>query len=140
MSLEHLLGRVQIEAANALGSSASPANNFAGLSHLIAFYRDTCCEPDASSEENASLVPKGYGPTDVPAYLVIQVGPAARLVVVQTTNWPDNSILHRASASSLGSASHVVIVTHVYIRFCLTMLSSSHCTLLASFGGFLAFT
>lgn len=73
---------MQIEAAAALGTTASAGTAFAGLHHLMAFYRDKCCEPGGAVsvptaegvlEPGASFVQKAYGPTDIASYLVLQV-------------------------------------------------------------------
>lgn len=71
--------RVQIEAAVALGATASAATGFAGLEHLIAFHTDRCCEPTDGAANGgtpidaAAFVQKAYGPAELATYLVLQV-------------------------------------------------------------------
>ena len=77
------MDRVQIEAAAALGATAHAANGYAGLHHLIAFYRERCCEPGevslavstAGLASAPSFVQKAYGPAELSTYLGLQVPP-----------------------------------------------------------------
>ncbi|CAM6102974.1 unnamed protein product [Calypogeia fissa] len=60
--------RVRIEAASALASTATEANSWVGLSHLIKFYKSCRCDPEIG-------LPKSNDFHDLAEYLVLQAIP-----------------------------------------------------------------
>ena len=74
-----------MEAAKALGATSSAATGYAALHHLIAYYRERCCEADgvlgpvasgrdeAAEEAAPTYVQKAHGPAELAAYLTLQV-------------------------------------------------------------------